>query len=369
MILIASQPFDVHAHDVFTTLNRHGVPASLFYLSQYPSMAKQSIQISNHDAFSFKHTDAIMPDIEFDRVSCVWMRRGWFTLPHVLDIDARDRNYIFGINRHYSGYFWRNMSVGLKGVKSWVNDPLAASQAENKINQLMLASRMGFQIPDTLITNDKDDTILFQRQIGAPIICKPFYPKLWHEKKVYISYSHMFSSAEEIEAIDAEAFCAQPVILQRYIPKSYEIRYTVFGEHHTCVKILSQESESGKIDWRQSGPTDLKIELIEPHKNLRKFVLSYMKALGIEFACFDFIVDSDGEYFFLEVNQAGQFLWIEAEIPETRLLQKFCNFLIEKAELPGFQVEATLQNPGQSDAHTDLRSTDQKCVDIEMYTR
>ena len=36
-----------------------------------------------------------------------------------------------------------------------------------------------------------------------------------------------------------------------------------------------------------------------------------MRKMGLVFCALDFIVTQDDEYVFLEVNEQGQFLWIE----------------------------------------------------------
>lgn len=62
------------------------------------------------------------------------------------------------------------------------------------------------------------------------------------------------------------------------------------------------------------------LEFIE-HKNLPKEIgikcINVVKALGLKFGAFDFMLDSDGQYWFLEVNPNGQwgFVELEAGIP------------------------------------------------------
>lgn len=51
-----------------------------------------------------------------------------------------------------------------------------------------------------------------------------------------------------------------------------------------------------------------------------------MEELGIVFGCFDFIVTPQGDYVFLEVNEMGQFLFVE-EWTGMPLLDAFCSFL------------------------------------------
>ena len=52
-----------------------------------------------------------------------------------------------------------------------------------------------------------------------------------------------------------------------------------------------------------------------------------MNSLGIVSGSFDFIVTEDGEHVFLEVNEQGQFLWLEDLCPDLLLLDAFCAFL------------------------------------------
>src|SRR6185295_14798986 len=48
----------------------------------------------------------------------------------------------------------------------------------------------------------------------------------------------------------------------------------------------------------------------------------------IVFGCFDFIVTPQDEYIFLEVNEMGQFLWVEEINPAIMLLEPFAEFLV-----------------------------------------
>ena len=56
--------------------------------------------------------------------------------------------------------------------------------------------------------------------------------------------------------------------------------------------------------------------------------------MGLVMGCIDIVVDKDGTYQFLEVNQQGQFLWIEQLCPEVKLLDAFVRFLCQRAGHP-----------------------------------
>ena len=45
--------------------------------------------------------------------------------------------------------------------------------------------------------------------------------------------------------------------------------------------------------------------------SIEEFCLAMLDALGLQFGAFDFIVDTSGELYFLEVNPNGQWYWLE----------------------------------------------------------
>jgi hypothetical protein len=67
-----------------------------------------------------------------------------------------------------------------------------------------------------------------------------------------------------------------------------------------------------------------------------------MRRLGLVFGCFDFIVTPAGDYVFLEVNEMGQFLWLEESLPATPLLQTFCEFLVSQD--PNFRRTSSVRS-------------------------
>ena len=52
--------------------------------------------------------------------------------------------------------------------------------------------------------------------------------------------------------------------------------------------------------------------------------------MGLSFACYDFIVDDDDQVYFLEVNSAGQWMWLEDELG-LPISNRIAKILTEKA--------------------------------------
>ena len=57
-----------------------------------------------------------------------------------------------------------------------------------------------------------------------------------------------------------------------------------------------------------------------------------MDRLGLVFGCLDLVVTPEGEHVFLEVNEMGQFLWLEEYNPALLTLDLFCELLVHGRE-------------------------------------
>jgi hypothetical protein len=130
----------------------------------------------------------------------------------------------------------------------------------------------------------------------------------------------------EEDLVDDEILRQTPSIYQAYVPKAYELRITIMGRQAFSAKILSQETVTGRLDWRRSYH-ELKMERIEVPLEIVETCRQLMMKLSIVFGCFDFVVTPEGRHVFLEVNEMGQFIFLEhyADLP---LLDAFCEFLI-----------------------------------------
>ena len=69
--------------------------------------------------------------------------------------------------------------------------------------------------------------------------------------------------------------------------------------------------------------TQLPLDISEKCKKL-------MVCLNIEFACFDFIVNKDDDFLFLEINESGQFLFMDHCQEELHLADAFTYFLVNE---------------------------------------
>jgi hypothetical protein len=236
---------------------------------------------------------------------------------------------------------------------TWINDVFSERRASNKITQLNLARTLSFRIPKTLITNRSEDVEIFFGQNSRGTIFKPLSGSsilyrsyrdsvLQHFKVHYpgqpinvgqIPADHVIYT----ELLDpgklptAEDLRWSPVIFQEFIDKEVDVRVTVIGESIFACNIYSQEVPETKVDFRRmnEGRAKLRHEIVSLPDHVTRFIHGFMHAMGLRFACLDFIIDSrDGQFVFLEANPAGQWLWIE-RLTGAPISQAVANYLVQ----------------------------------------
>src|SRR5262249_15780281 len=102
-----------------------------------------------------------------------------------------------------------------------------------------------------------------------------------------------------------------PCLFQEHIPKAFDLRVTIIGEHVFPVEIHSQRQIASRTDFRRGDVSRLKHVVHQLPKQIEKKCLALVRSLNLEYGAIDLIVTSEGSYVFLEINPSGQFGWIE----------------------------------------------------------
>ena len=102
-----------------------------------------------------------------------------------------------------------------------------------------------------------------------------------------------------------------PIVLQAYLPKKYEVRYTVVGSSHFACRIESQQSLIANTDWRRYDIPNTPHTSMTPSAKYQQQIDSILSILDLQYGAFDFVVTPTEDWYFLEVNAMGQWLWIE----------------------------------------------------------
>lgn len=204
----------------------------------------------------------------------------------------------------------------------WINEPAAARSAENKLLQLVAARDVGLAFPETVMGNDAG-AVRRLAQDGR-VVFKAFRPHGWHEEGG-VSTTTTILDNNHLPDTHVIEFC--PGIYQRYVEKIADIRVTVAG-NRMLAACLRRRSGKAYVDWRVHAlDLDFLAEQITLPVALEQGIQALMASLGLVFGCLDFVVDADGSYNFLEINQAGQFLFLEDMIPNIGVMRMMASFL------------------------------------------
>ncbi|STX29679.1 Glutathione synthase/Ribosomal protein S6 modification enzyme (glutaminyl transferase) [Legionella beliardensis] len=323
-VLISTEPDDVHAILTKLALEEKSHQCSLWFTADMPTKQTNSIFFSNEQQAWLLENESQQPLTNHHDIDIVWWRRA--RRPFIGNNFAKgDQEFI----RKENTFFHDGIPLVLANDAFWINPYDAISRANSKLFQLKLALQCGFKIPPTLISNSPERIKYFLNQYEhEQAVYKPLSAHHWYEKDVLRMFYTKTICKEQLPS--NEILQLTPGIFQKYIKKKYELRITCFGTHSVAAKIASQEHPQGLNDWRYIPPLELKVEPYKLPYSLEKKIQNFMDALGIVFGCFDFIVTPEGDYYFLEVNQQGQFLWIEDCCPTIKMLDKFVKFILNR---------------------------------------
>ncbi|MFG3516997.1 MvdC/MvdD family ATP grasp protein [Streptomyces bobili] len=184
---------------------------------------------------------------------------------------------------------------------AWVNPPTKDWAAHHKPYQWAVARRTGLTLPRTLVTNEPERARGFIRESGVGrTVFKAFMASAdaWRETRLV--------RTEDLAALESVRYA--PVIFQEYVP-GVDLRVTVVGD-----RVFTTEIDAS----RTSYPADMRMVIHEAHVRpvtlpspVTGQLLRFMRALGLVYGAVDLRRRPDGEYVFLEVNPAGQWLFAE----------------------------------------------------------
>ena len=126
-----------------------------------------------------------------------------------------------------------------------------------------------------------------------------------------------------LDVVDADSVAFCPGIYQRLVEKVFDVRLMQLGEELRAFAVYSPS-----LDWRPDSTTGVaRLEEVAVPVPLAAKVRKFVADAGLAFGCFDFAVDGEGEWWFLEVNESGQFLWIDHLLPGAGLFEQFLQYL------------------------------------------
>jgi hypothetical protein len=332
-VLMLGFPQDVHLHAVKWALDQASVRSELLYTSDLPQVVRSSIRLGGRRAPRAEFRDGRSRGAtgSFDTV---WFRRAGLPMrpPAMTDAD-------WTIAQRECDHQIRSLRHHLGPDALWVNDLEARERALLKSRQLEAAQATGFAIPETLFSNDPDEVREFFAEFrSSSVVFKLNYLANWHAPSAGERFALFTTQLAEEDLLDDDAISSCPAIYQRRIEKRYELRVTCIDEVCFAARLDSQERRGTSTDWRADFSRPLFPRLVQLPRRIEERCLALLRRMGLAFGCIDLIVTPDGDHVFLEVNEMGQFLWVEEGEPAFPLLRAFATFLAERRLSPGCKL-------------------------------
>lgn len=295
MILIVTNRRDLTCDFIVLELQRRGLE---FVRLNTETLARGHVRVGGASGAWSVNVDG--REISAEQIRAAYFRRPGAPEPDPAVTAPGHRDYCLAEWRALLKSFYTRLD-GL-----WLNSPWAILRAEDKPHQLLCAARLGFEVPETLITNDVAEAQAFAAT--GSVIVKPLRQALIEADEDQVVFTSRWSDPA---AGDAQAWAAAPLIVQHEVPKRADLRVTVVDDQVFAVAIDSQTTTETQVDWRRGADPSLKHERVALPEGMAERCRALTRKLDLRFGAIDLVHRTDGGYSFLEINPNGQWAWIE----------------------------------------------------------
>jgi glutathione synthase/RimK-type ligase-like ATP-grasp enzyme len=274
-------------------LNQEGATSKISYSAPLPNTYASNVR------YLLKNRSLI--PIEDKSIKSVWWRRPRRPIPPNYDSAALEAY----AERNTQDVVWSLFS--LLGKRSLiVNEPFADLVASRKLLQLNMAAAQGIQIPRTLCTNDPSaagEFISHLRSSGRKVIFKQVAP-------APEGLNHFTQILQQEHEARLQEIRHTPILMQELVEGGVDVRVTVVGH---VVFAMAHSPRTGKLPDIRAAENPVCWSVNPPDELVAK-LLKLQDSMKLQFGAYDFKTDDSGNWYFLEVNPAGQWLFVETAI-------------------------------------------------------
>ncbi|MCR9134203.1 MAG: hypothetical protein NXI08_16675 [bacterium] len=203
------------------------------------------------------------------------------------------------------------------------------SNYTKKLWNLFLAQKVGFTIPNTLVSNDSRLLKGFLEK-NEKVITKSIERDLNHfnEARYLGVFGTRLIDKSNLQPyrLDGTGYHS---LLQNYIEKEYELRVFFLKEKIWAMAIFSQSNTQTQIDFRayDAQVPNRMVPFILSDENQSK-ISEFMKLANLDTGSLDFVMTKEKKLVFLEVNPVGQYDFVSTN----------CNYYLHE------EIAITLSN-------------------------
>lgn len=314
MILILSEEMDLSTNEVIDWFKFY--KQDFIRINNEDLIEVEEINISNGKLISLIISIVNRQQkIDLCQITSYWYRKGDFQfdfkLPTTIHYDLNEEIKEFLMAERFKIIDFIHLFLQeINGIGCIYED------ARNKLAHLLLASKFGLKIPNTIISSKKNNIDRFKQE-NNKIITKAICDGLSffnNDIKVF-GYTTVIKN---LEYMPEKIF---PTLCQNMLEKKCDLRIFYLNQNFYSTAVLSQNDPQTQIDFRQYNLE--KSNRILPFKLPKKItikLLNFMNHINYKSGSIDMVYTKNKEFVFLEINAVGQFGQVSYP----------CNYNIEK---------------------------------------
>jgi len=305
MLLIITNRDDLASDYLIHRLREINIPFARFNTDQYPETVSIDIEFNKS---SFDYTLTLGDQrIASSAITSVYFRQ---PIAPTFPEGATEVERLFAETELLETMrsLWRAIPEEL-----WLNHPKKLWIAANKVEQLLVAQKIGFRIPETLITSSPERIRGFFVKKNGKIVAKA------------VKHGFMQSGDEVLLAgtqilpddflSQLESYAQVPMTFQEKLEIDVDVRVVVVGDSIFPASIAAKQNPE-VTDWRISDiiGDEIVYERINLPEEIKQSCLDITRYFHLNYSSIDLVKDKQGNFIFLELNPNGQWGWIEQNL-------------------------------------------------------
>lgn len=208
-------------------------------------------------------------------------------------------------------------SIARYGHREWITPLDVLQRAEDRIHQLAVASKLGVAIPRTIVSSDPAE---IKWTLGLDTVIKALGSGAFINAEG--QPQAVYTTPLTAELLASGDFGAAPFVAQARIDARCHLRVVTAG---TVVRTAGLNADDWPLDWRMAE---------DAHHSWRPFdspeveaqALGLAAELGVGFSSQDWLVPMAGPPVFIDLNPAGQWMFLPEAVAEP-ITEQIVNFL------------------------------------------
>ncbi|WP_326594976.1 MvdC/MvdD family ATP grasp protein [Streptomyces sp. NBC_01803] len=313
-VAVITEPDNLTADRVVLELGELGVPVVRFDLADFPRDMTLNASLSPagwHGTLSVHGRTVALQELR-----AIWW---WHPGPPRIALD--------GLCAAEAEWAREEAMAGVAGVLAaleceHVNHPSRTRAAQSKPGALASAAACGLNVPATWIGNHPGAARGFARETPGGVVGKAL-TRPWIACPDGTSRS-LHTTPVDHRAIDSGIGLGAHQ-LQHRVVKDHEVRLTVVGGEMFAARI-DAHSPAAREDFRADYGA-LTYRHTQVPDTVREGITRLMAHYGLLVAAIDLLVDEQGHWWLVDLNPAGQWDWLQKELPALPLAQAMAELL------------------------------------------